>query len=242
MNRPSSAPRWQWIALAAALAVAGVLIWRFELRPLAVLRDGPGELRLTASGEVEGDPEMSTLDRVLVAEALRSWEMPDPVTPWKAPESSAADAEKSAVIHLLAPAGERVLDDRPRFQWAALPGATSYRVAISDGEQVLQESATLSGVEWRPGDSLPRRRKLAWRVTSAPQGRSAPAYFEIIAAESASRIAAVRARPAPGHLLLAVLYAREDLRRDAAGELAALAARNPASPLVKHLQSSLGAP
>ena len=228
-----------WAAVAAILLVTGAVIWRIELRPRVSLHDGPGDLLLTATGEIEGVPGMSTLDRVLVAAAMHRGELPDPPESWDSPRGA------DSGFRALSPVNARVLEERPRFQWTESPGAKSYRVAIyAEGGGVVVESDPLAGTEWIAPLALPRMKKLSWHVTAirgAERLPAPPAYFEIISTESAGRIRDAQSQAAPSRLLLAVLFAREGMRQDAARELAALAARNPGSPLVKQLQRSLTA-
>jgi len=258
--RHSSVVRWG--AVAASLLLAGGLGW-LALRPhpapaeLASLRDGAGRIALLASGQVTGIGEpvtgrggLDAEERAWLSESLREGRLPAPAAAWTPPIAGVLRGPEDGVgFDLLAPVGMRVLSDRPRFRWQALPGAAAYRVTVfAEDEHVVAESGPLTIPEWQPATPLPRGQRLAWQVTAIRGGdrivEPAPpqprAILEPIAGPAAVRIDAARAQAAPSHLLLAILYAREGLRVEAAHELSWLAAANPGAPLVGRLEQSLG--
>jgi hypothetical protein len=251
-------------AAAAVILVAGASVW--ITRPSAIfgsngqsglplvssLRDGAGVVGLTASGDLAGIDGLSASTRQLVQRALATGRIP--AGPGAVPNTSPRGTLRSlqpsrSAFAILAPvAGSRELSDRPVFHWSALAGAETYEVAIFDVDlNEVARSGKLTQTEWQPPQPLPRQRSLIWQVaaqshgnrTTAPRPPEPFPVFAIISADAARDIAAARAAAKPSHLVLAVLYGQQGLRKDAAEEMTKLAAENPGSTLIESLEGSL---
>jgi hypothetical protein len=139
-----------------------------------------------------------------------------------------------------------VLTDRPSLQWTPLSGAATYVVTMQDeatGETL--SSPTLRDHTWSPDASLKRGHTYLWQVaasssgieTVAPKPPDPPAKFFVASAENASRLAKIPASP----LVRGILYANAGLVDDAERELAAEAAQNPSSDVVRRFLTQLRA-
>lgn len=77
----------------------------------------------------------------------------------------------SGSFALQAPVATVVLEERPNFRWAAVPGATSYEVAVVDVDRgTMATSGTSATTTWRSADPLPRGRTYAWQVAAETSG------------------------------------------------------------------------
>jgi hypothetical protein len=251
-------------AAAAVILVAGASVW--ITRPSAIfgrngqsgpplvssLHDGAGLVGLTASGDLAGIDGLSASTRQLVQQALATGRIP--AGPGAVPDTSPRGTLRSlqpsrSAFAILAPvAGSRELSDRPVFRWSALAGAETYEVAVFDADlNEVARSGKVTQTEWQPQQPLPRQRSLIWQVaaqrhgnrTTAPRPPEPFPVLAIISADAARDIAAARNAAKPSHLVLAVLYGQQGLRKDAAEEMAKLAAENPGSPLIESLDGSL---
>jgi hypothetical protein len=136
----------------------------------------------------------------------------------------------------------------PVFEWTAVPHAEHYRVRVSTaGYLQVAESPPLTALRWQPETPLPRGEILSWQVTAAVEGDEivapkppAPeARFVVLAPAQAAALAAALREVGPSRLGRAVAFADAGCRRDAARELAALAADNPGSELARRLLSGV---
>ncbi|HEX8409969.1 MAG TPA: hypothetical protein VF883_14000 [Thermoanaerobaculia bacterium] len=107
----------------------------------------------------------------------------------------------SRAFSLQSPVGTVVLDDRPRFHWAATTDARSYAVVVADTQSSAIAASGSSGTaSWRPATPLPRGRTYAWQVTahtglesivspglSAPEARFHVATREVVAEVEAAK-------------------------------------------------------
>ena len=119
-------------------------------------------------------------------------------------------------------------------------------VVVDDDLNEVARSGKLRTTEWQPSQPLPRQRPLKWQVaaegkgerTIAPRPPEPSLEFEIISEDAARRIETARAGDHPSHFVLAVLYAQEGLKDEAAAEMKQVAALNPKSALVESLERS----
>jgi anti-sigma factor RsiW len=229
---PRRRPRWTWIAIAAALAMAiGLGVFqRPATREETSIDPPPPALTTSAAPTPEppapryANPEWQALadetrrtGRLPLAElASRVRVGPDVV---RGP-SDAAQGE-------LAPTGVVVESPTPTFTWPATAGAT-YVVSIFEGDDEIARSPRLSKTTWTSARALPRARPLGWQVEVFTAEGShvipalpAPQALFAIAAEPAVReLALARESHPEDHVLLAALYARAGMRREAERELA----------------------
>jgi hypothetical protein len=219
-TRLSAAPRRRlpvWLAAAAAVVLAAGAAWWWD--------------------NAHRPPD-------LVAMALATGELnvPGPILALRGAPSVVRGSAAAASFALLAPLGTAVVDDRPRFTWNPLAGASAYRVAIfASGFRKVRESAWLASSEWTPPESLERGQVYSWEVTArmgtaedsptvrAPSLSDPEARFQVMdAAEAADLERALREHP-ESHLLLGVLFARAGALDLAEQELALHVTANPQS-------------
>jgi hypothetical protein len=214
------------LTVAAGIALVAMSVWslrRTRPEPPAVATvQPPTEAPLAAA-------ERRTLDLALADHRLERAPILDHLITRRG--TLLGPEAESKRFDLSAPLGTAVETDRPVFRWTALPGATSYVVAIFDENfENVATSPPVTGLEWQPVQPLPRGRVLNWQVTAqvgrdtvhAPVPPAPEAHFAVIPADAAAAIEAAR-RDHPGnHLLLAALYAKAGALDDAAHELDAL--------------------
>lgn len=239
---------WPYAAAAALILMAGATL----LLTRHAGSGPPAVIAELADGPVPGS--LSGATRQLIAEALASGSLPagpSMAVSRDSLRSAGTSGTPDASFIVVSPYGTRVYSDRPSFQWTALPGAEFYEVAVFDGDlNELARSDKVNGTEWQPPRALPRTRPLTWQVAAlrrgeritAPKPPDPAAVFEIVSERAAREIAEAKAAAQPSHLALAVLYAREGMRREAAAETGRLAALNPGSAVPQLLLRSLQAP
>lgn len=129
----------------------------------------------------------------------------------------------SRAFSLHSPVGTVVLDDRPRFHWAARSDARSYAVVVADTQSSAIAASGSSGTaSWRPSTPLPRGRTYAWQVTAhtglesiVSPGLSAPeARFHVATREVVAEVEAART-----HIERGVVMAERGVLDDAEREL-----------------------
>lgn len=146
---------------------------------------------------------------------------------------------------LLSPAGVVIAESRPTFRWAALDGATGYRVFIADlkgREAVVSEPLSANVSEWTPTKPLKRGRIYSWAVTATVNGKevtspgaSGPEVkFKILEEEKARELRLLK-KGRRSHLALGVYYANAGMVAEAEREFQALANENPSSPIATKL-------
>jgi len=244
-------------ALAATICIAVIGLARrrtvpASAEPFAVLlNDGGQAVGLDARGNLRGLANLSDAESAAIAAVLRGSGLPLPAPPSGLTQpaahlrSAAGPAPEFAATD---PLGRVTLEDRPVFRWTALPGASSYRVAILDEDlRAVAQSPALSQPQWQPGQPLPRGRVYTWQVTAvrsgdevrAPQPPAPEARFAVLDRAQFDRVAAAEARVPVSHLALAVLYAQSGLQPECLRELQTLEAANPTSPLLARLRRQL---
>jgi hypothetical protein len=127
-----------------------------------------------------------------------------------------------------------------------LDGASGYQITVFTEDERVIDQATVPDTRWQPTNPLPRGSRLYWQVTATRNGQPiiAPAppapraWFEIVSAETANRLTAMR-QANGSNLRLAVVYAHEGLQVEAGAVMRAILAENPDSALAKQLRDSL---
>jgi len=243
LRRDESRKGRSWLHAAAAVVLlaagmgGGFLAQRNRPAPNTPLP----VLLVDSGGPVNAQSDLP--EKELVQKVLRERRLPFPAAAAPAAVATERGAREAAAITLTAPIGVRVASDSPRFRWTGCAGG-SYRVELFDEDfNPLARSPQLTVPEWQATTPLPRGRKYLWQVEARCGGRTwtAPAPpepqagFEVVNGAVAQRIAGAGA----SHAALAVIYAQEGLREEAAGELDALDRLNPGSALTASLRSSL---
>jgi len=239
-------PLW-WGAVAAVLLVGVYGVWQSgKPEVFASLNDSSGTVALTRSGEVIGLAGVDEQERTLIAQVLRTGQMPLNV-PTGAPQNDVLRGPAdNQPIRLLDPIARRTLSDRPELRWGSVEGVSSYEVTVFTEDEHIVARSTVAEPRWQPEAGLPRGARLYWQVSGmrgserllAPIPPAPRAWFETVSAETTERLEKLRNSGA-SDLRLTVAYARQGLRVEAASALNNLATRNPDSPLVKQLRDSL---
>jgi hypothetical protein len=255
--RPRPRRAWVGLAAAGLLLFVAAMLWRGDVRdpsparlthpaveaadrvvepPPPLLRDG--DLRVEGNGTVAGLPQRWK------AEVLTLLARPELTTPAVALDlrrsfgqfRDEGDEHEGAVALVEGPVSRVVLDSRPRFRWRGPATAVAYRVEVFGPRFVpVATSALLKENGWSPERELPRGALLTWKVVAIdadgtesmfPRPPAPPAVFRIASEESVAEIAAARATGS--RLLAGVALWRAGMLREAADELALLAAENPA--------------
>jgi len=261
-KRPTAAPpvrgqfRWWWLAATAAAFGACFVLLRVPFHPQtgpephralemfpAILHDSGQSLALDRSGKLRGLPNLPASQSAVLAAILAGGDLPlAPFHPELAsnggPTRSAGEAGPQFAP--TDPLARVVLDDRPLFQWTALPGAASYRVEVFDLQgHPAATSPSVPATQWRPDRPLPRGSAYSWQVTAiragaalrVPQPPAAEARFLVLDRAHADVLTAALARTPVSHLALSVLYAEAGMDRESLRELQLLEQENPGSPL-----------
>lgn len=222
--------------------------------PRVALQDAPGTVTLDGSGRLAGLPGLTLDDQEAVTRALRARRVDAP--PFLADLIGrrgtllAAPVRPDERFEVLGPVGTAVTSTRPTFRWGALPGATSYTVAVFDADYAqIAAGGPLRGLEWRPARPLVRGREYAWQVTAvrnrkevvAPSAPAPEARFRVLKQERVDHLERVRSATSGSHLAMGVLYAEAGLVEDAERELRELAQANSSSGEAQALLRSLEA-
>jgi len=150
-------------------------------------------------------------------------------------------------VALLGPIGIVVEDRQPVFRWKAVAGA-EYQVKVFTSDfQPSAESPWIRQTEWRTPVALLRGAKYSWQLTvrrdgseiTAPEPPEPEARFQVLDAASERELALVRSESQESHLVIGIAYARAGLVAEARRELAAAAAQDPGSAVVKALLAGL---
>lgn len=251
-------PRRSWMmpaAIAASLLLATLALWRFtRIEPVtytASIQDNGRVIGLDRNGNLIAPAAITGAEAQQMKALLATGAMvltPPPSALRPPATTFLGQPAADSAFTITSPIGHIVLDDKPIFAWTALPGAATYRVQVLDENyQPVIESPAVSALQWQPAQALPRGRILAWQVVAnrsgatvrTPQPPQPEARFTIASQPLADRIAAASQLRPVSHLQLAILYAQSGLAEECAEALAALAAENPDSPLVRRWQEEL---
>ncbi|HEX7150267.1 MAG TPA: hypothetical protein VF618_02180 [Thermoanaerobaculia bacterium] len=203
-------PRWRWpLAAAAVLALVIAAAWLLFRREAVPAGSKPPVVRQTVPEPKAAPPlpqQAVTLERPAILDTLLT------------DRSVLRGPDASGAFALHAPVATVVLQERPRFRWAAVAGAATYEVTVvaSEGGDVVA-SGTTTTPSWQPDRPLPRGRTYAWQVAAqtaagrvvAP-GRGAPeARFHVAAQAEAGGSSALERG-----IALARLGALDDAERE----------------------------
>lgn len=164
------------------------------------------------------------------------------------PSSSLMGANEKQEFSVLAPAGIVLMNDRPKFRWSRLEGATGYVVEVYDEQfKRVMVSPELTTVSWNAMQSLPRGAVYLWQVKAVKNGQEvtvprppAPqAKFRVIDETRLDEILKAKRAYGSSHLTLALLYAKAGLLNEAEQELRLLQRANPQSEIVRKLLRQL---
>jgi hypothetical protein len=176
----------------------------------------------SAKGEVRR--QQDELDRDLIAKNLTmplAIEMLDR-TPSIAIRGNQTSVQSFAIVRPFATA---ISNDRPRFSWTALNGATSYRVSVFDANlHLIETSKPLDETQWMMPDHLQPGIVYTWTVTALKNGQEivapappARAEFKILGKPDLHKLNRLVGKTT-SHAARGVLYAEAGLLDDAEQE------------------------
>ena len=219
---------------------------------VALLRDGRSFVSLDQQGALTGLPSsVAAADRDGVIDALRHARavIPDDIVGLSGRTGVLmGDASRANAFALIAPLATAVESDRPRFRWTAIPTATSYVVAVYDGDfNEVARSGSLTPSDWTVPEPLKRGVTYSWQVTAttadgavqAPAPPAPLARFRVVDARTATDVARARDAYPDSHLTLGVVYARAGIVDAAEREFLAVKSANPESRLAASLLASV---
>jgi hypothetical protein len=218
---------------------------------VAVLKDAGDEVTIDIDGHVTGLDQVSEKSRQHVARVALSEQIePADVLGRLSGEQSGlrgSDGDQQE-FRLLYPVRRVVIEDRPVFRWASLPGVASYRVYVldADGNQVSQsEELPPTQTQWKALVRFRRGQIFSWVVTALVDGKkvvapsaSAPEMkFAVLSTADFQEL--TRLEKTNSHLALGVFYARVGLLDEAEREFQNLVELNPQSELPRKLLQSV---
>jgi anti-sigma factor RsiW len=218
---------------------------------IAVIRDESGNIVLERDGTVRGLPTHDAQWQALIAGTLRNRTLSIPNIPEfrHGRETLLGPADRLGELNLIEPVNVVVADDQPTFRWTG-PKNAQYVVEVYDEDfKLVAASQRLRGTFWTADRPLRRSALYSWQLAGRINGRevtvpvppSPPARFKVVSAPDTAEIARARAIDPPSHLLLAVVYAKAGLQREAEQEIRKLADQNPHSAIPADLLRSLRA-
>ncbi len=220
---------------------------------LLALKDGATSLSWQADGKLASASFVLPADEKRVRAALQTGdlELPSSLKTLR-PQGDTMMGGGGTVgaFRLLVPVGQVTLNDRPQFQWQALPDETSYTVTVMGlNTDFTLTSPALTANRWTPPQRLPRGRGYSWQVVAlrngkevkAPASAAPEARFRVVEAAALQEVARVRRAYPNQRLLLGLTYARFGLLAEAEAELQALAVANPQAAVVRQWLKALRA-
>lgn len=219
--------------------------------PVATISDESGTIAVQRDGTVRGLPAHDPHWDALIADALRNRKLSVPPIPefQQREETLLGSSKRPSEIHLLEPVNVVLADDRPTFRWTA-PSNGRYVVEVYDHDfKLVAASPRLRRGSWAIDRPLQRSAIYSWQIVARIHGRemtapvspSPPATFKVVSASEAAEIQRARSIRPPSHLLLAAVYAKAGLLREAENEIRTLADHNADSPVPAALMRSLRA-
>lgn len=220
-RKPRSRGRLGWV-LAAAAVLAGLVAFLTLRTPPAPTPPSRPPVVSVEKPAYER-PEWAAL----VATTLRTGHLPTAaILSTLRASSETLRGSPSGESPSLEPAGVVLDTTRPDFSWPPAADAT-YRVVVVTGDEKVASSPRLTTAKWHPDRDLRRGEIYSWQVevgkgeasTWLPSPPARPAMFRILSASEHDELAAARAAHPDDHLLLATLYAKVGMEREAKEEL-----------------------
>jgi hypothetical protein len=221
-------------------------------RVVATLRDGAGELRLTADGHLEG---LTLLDESIgpaLAVVLRTGVLPLPaeLAGLHGRDLVLMGESKEPVFRVLGPLGTMVRSAHPTLRWTAVPGASYVVTVLRDDLTLVEKSPSLEATDWTLRRALAAGETYVWQVAAqtgegrlvAPAPPSREARFRVL--DTVTAVALARDLDGAGGSLLVrgYLLARAGVIDEAEDAFAALSAANPSSAEAARLLETLRPP
>lgn len=214
-------------------------------RVVTSLVDGGGRIELFEDGTVAG-VEPHAAEDVRTVLSGRSIAIPTFIAAM--PGAVRGGQAGAHPLRAIEPSRSAVRESRPRFSWAPVRGARSYRVAVFDADyDEVARSEALTQTSWTPPSPLPAGVDLSWHVVaetdageiSSAGPERAEAVFRVLTPDEAGAVSRGEAQYRDSHLLRGLLYSRHGLLHEAGREFRRLAEQNPDSPVVRTLLDSV---
>ena len=219
---------------------------------VAEINDGDQKIIIDVAGNVTGLDRLKPADTQIIKETLLAQHITKPSELSELVGNQGGlrgNATAGQTFRLLSPARIVTANDRPTFKWEALPGATSYRVYVSDADnREVADSGELpvTVAEWTPKTSLPRGKVFSWAVIAkvdgndiiSPAASQPEARFKILSGEALGELDALQNGPR-SHLAMGITYARLGMLDEAEREFKILVRQNPNSPFALRLLRSV---
>jgi len=216
---------------------------------IVTLNDRGGTITVDKSGNVAGldDVAASTRDeiaKVLISEKL---EQPAILKELGGQDSGLRGSQNTPPFMLTSPPRTVIVIDRPTLKWEKAPGASTYRVYVSDptGQEVARsEELPSERTEWILPRPLKRGDIYLWTVVAVVDGKeivspgpSSPEMkFQVLAMSSVQQL--YQLKKAHSHLALGTFYTKVGMIVEAEREFQELARLNPNAEVVKKLLRS----
>ena len=214
------------------------------------LEDESGRVTVAKSGSVSGLDDVPAPTRDLIAKALTSEaiEKPAVLRDLAGPDSRLRGTNSAQSFKLMAPARAVILDAQPVFKWEKLPGASGYRVYVTDpqGREVAKsDDLPQRTTEWKSTTLLKRGEIYSWSVVAVVDGKEivspGPALpemkFKILSSGNLQELNHVRRTRS--HLARGITFAKFGMIPEARREFQRLLALNPKSDVARKLLRSL---
>ena len=213
--------------------------------PIVALNDNGRVIALDKGGNASGIDEMPSEMRDDIAQVLKTEHLEIPNQKELLGEQSGSrGGNEKPRFRLTYPSRTVITSVRPTLRWESAPGATSYRVYISDpnGSEVTSSDAlAVDRTQWTVDRPLKRGEVFTWSVVAVIDGKeiispgpSSPEMkFKVLSAKSFEQLKKLKS--SNSHLALGVFYAREGFPDEAKREFQILLRENPNSDLAKKL-------
>jgi hypothetical protein len=217
-------------------------------RVVASLADDAGRIALLEDGTIAGVELRSPRDAEDARAVLSGRSIAIPTFIAAMPGAVRGGDTGALPLRAIEPFRSAVIAARPRFSWAPVRDARSYRVAVFDADyDEVARSETLNRTSWTPSKPLPVGVDLSWHVVAETEAGEissagsdrAEAVFRVLTPEDAAEIGRGEAHYRDSHLLRGLLYSRHGLLHDAEREFRRVAEQNPDSPIARALIDSV---
>lgn len=219
---------------------------------VVVLNDRGGTITVDKNGDVVGLDNVPAPTRDEIAQMLLSEKLDRPaiLNELGGQGGGLRGSNSAQPFKLTYPSRTVIVTDRPNLKWEKAPGASSYRVYVSDqaGHEIARSEDLLSErTQWKLPKPLKRGEIYVWTVVALVDGKeivspgpSSPEMkFQVLSRSSLGQLN--KLKKAGSHLALGVFYAKNGLLAEASQEFFLLVKLNPKSPVATNLLRSVSA-
>ncbi|HUK92333.1 MAG TPA: hypothetical protein VLZ81_18165 [Blastocatellia bacterium] len=222
---------------------------------VAVVNDGSGQIGVNQQGGITGLSGLSSSDQEAIKLAFAKGQVR------RSADLAAVNPGQGALLGpnentepgkraLIGPVATLVQEDRPKFSWRSVAGASQYVVEVYDTNMTpVTSSPPLNTLEWRPSAALKRGVVFVWQVRSnvdgaevlMPRPSEPEARFKIIESSKMMHLKQELDAHQDSHLFAGLIFARYGLMVDARREFQVLARMNPDSSVARKLAQDVRA-